>query len=95
MRIRRLDLARPLRATFAAISVWLVLQTPVAAQACAVCSAGKDEENALAFLLSTIFMSLMPLGAIGTLVFVLWRRIQKLEQEQARPPASDAQPTRP
>ena len=54
---------------------------PSVAQACAVCTAGRDEENALAFLLSTIGMSLMPLVALGTLVFVLWRRIQKLEVE--------------
>ena len=62
---------------------WVVIATPSIASACAVCSAGKDEENALAFLLSTIFMSLMPLAAIGTLVFVLWRRMQKLEAESA------------
>ena len=63
---------------------WCVLSltaAPSIAQACAVCTAGRDEENALAFLLSTIGMSLMPLVALGTLVFVLWRRIQKLEAE--------------
>jgi len=59
------------------------VQLPVVAQACSVCSAGRDEENAAAFLLSTIFMSLLPLIAIGTLVYVLWRRIQKLEAETA------------
>ena len=28
-------------------------------------------------------MSLLPLAALGTLVFVLWRRFQKLEQANA------------
>jgi len=56
---------------------------PGMATACSVCTAGKDEENQLAFLLSTIFMSLLPLIVIGTIVFVLWRRIRKLEQEEA------------
>ncbi len=66
------------------LAAWCLLSltaAPAIAQACAVCTAGRDEENALAFLLSTIGMSLMPLVALGTLVFVLWRRIQKLEAE--------------
>jgi hypothetical protein len=61
----------------------IVVHGPRVAEACSVCTAGRDEENQLAFLLSTIGMSLMPLIAIGTLVFVLWRRIQKLEAETA------------
>lgn len=75
---------------------WLALAAaPSLAQACAVCTAGRDEENALAFLLSTIGMSLMPLLALGTLVFVLWRRIQKLEAEdRAAQTAQNGQATR-
>lgn len=66
-----------------------LLWAPSIARACAVCTAGRDEENAFAFLMTTIFMSLMPLAAIGLVVFVLWRRMQKLEAEQAaREPAS-------
>ena len=37
--------------------------------------------------MTTLFMSLMPLLAIGTLIFVLWRRIQKLEAEREDAPA--------
>lgn len=63
---------------------WIVtVAVPSVAAACAVCTAGKDEENAFAFLMTTIFMSIMPLAAIGTLIFVLWRRIQKLDAERA------------
>ena len=73
----------------------LVILTPELARACAVCTAGRDEENQLAFLLSTLGMSLMPLIAIGTLVFVLWRRIKKLEAETAvAADALDALPSR-
>ena len=64
------------------VVAWLVLQAPGLAAACSVCSAGRDEENQAAFLLSTIFMSLLPLLVIGTFVFVLWRRIRKLEAEE-------------
>jgi hypothetical protein len=58
---------------------WMIVYIPAVANACSVCSAGRDEENQTAFLLSTLFMSLLPLIAIGTLVYILWRRIQKLE----------------
>jgi hypothetical protein len=61
---------------------WLIVSLlPTVVHACSVCTAGRDDENATAFLLSTLFMSLLPLTAIGTLVYVLWRRIKKLEAE--------------
>ena len=66
----------------AALIAGVLVHAPTVVSACAVCTAGKDEENAFAFLMTTIFMSIMPLAAIGTLVFVLWRRIQKLEAER-------------
>jgi len=60
--------------------VWLGwLAAPGLAGACSVCTAGRDEENQLAFLLSTIFMSVLPLLVIGTIVFVLWRRFRQAE----------------
>lgn len=68
------------KAAFVALA-WLLVQLPSVARACAVCTAGRDEENQLAFLLSTIFMSALPLLAVGTLVFVIWRRLRKLEDE--------------
>lgn len=61
---------------------WGVTTLPSLASACAVCTAGRDEENAFAFLMTTLFMSIMPLAAIGSLVYFLWRRIQKLEAER-------------
>ena len=64
---------------------WLVTLSPSIASACSVCTAGRDEENAAAFLMTTIFMSILPLLALGTFVYVLWRRFQKLEAESAPP----------
>lgn len=57
-----------------------IVFSPRALLACAVCTSGRDDESNAAFLVSTIFLSLLPLGALGTLVFVLWRRFQKIEQ---------------
>ena len=59
----------------------MILATPAIARACAVCTAGREEENQLSYLLTTIFMSVLPLVAVGTLGFVLWRRFKKLEAE--------------
>ncbi len=70
-----------LKALLAFCAVWILASVPRAALACAVCTAGREDENNTAFLISTIFLSVLPLAALGTLVFVLWRRIQKLEAE--------------
>ncbi|HEB91727.1 MAG TPA: hypothetical protein ENI85_19285 [Deltaproteobacteria bacterium] len=64
-----------------AVAAWALPLLPSLARACSVCTAGRDEENAAAFLLTTIFMSILPLAALGTLVFVIWRRFRKLEAE--------------
>ena len=74
---------------WAAAVAWMVVHFPAIANACSVCSAGRDEENQTAFLLSTLFMSLLPLIAIGTLVYILWRRIQKLEAETTTSSSAD------
>lgn len=76
---------RTARALLALTASWVVavavLSTPAIARACAVCTAGREEENQLSYLLTTIFMSVLPLAAVGTLGFVLWRRFKKLEAE--------------
>ena len=76
--------------SIAPIIAAVLLHLPSVASACAVCTAGRDEENAFAFLMTTIFMSIMPLAAIGTLVWVLWRRIQKLEAQREEAAATGA-----
>lgn len=61
-----------------------IVCAPRVLMACAVCTAGRDDESNAAFLVSTIFLSLLPLLALGTFVYVLWRRFQKLEQAGTR-----------
>ena len=53
---------------------------PTAAQACAVCGAA-TENNQMAFLAMTLFMSLMPLAAIGGIAWWVWRRTKALDAE--------------
>ena len=50
--------------------------------ACAVCF-DANEESRGAFLGTTIFLSLFPLGMIGGLIFWIWRRAVAINAEEA------------
>lgn len=67
---------------------WALVAAPRLAEACAVCTSGREDESNTAFLISTIFLSLLPLAGLGTLVFVVWRRLRALEA--GREPAAAA-----
>jgi len=59
---------------------------PEVASACAVCGFGR-EENRAAFLLTTIFLSALPLVAIGGIVGWLWYRARSCAAEPSPAPA--------
>lgn len=77
-------------------AIALTVVAPKLVQACAVCTTGREDENNTAFLISTIFLSLLPLAGLGTLVFVIWRRLRALEGEgrgiEAAPAAGASAP---
>lgn len=52
------------------------LFAPSLAMACATCSDPEDASNG-AFLVSTIFLSFLPLVAIGGLVYGVWRHMNR------------------
>ena len=60
---------------------------PSLAQACAVCMGGREDDTRLAFLISTGFMSVLPLAVIGGLVWWLVRRARAREREALPAPA--------
>ena len=66
----------------APLTLGLLVAAPRLAVACSVCSAGRDEENRIAFIITTAFMSLLPLLLIGGLVLWLWGRFRALEEQQ-------------
>jgi hypothetical protein len=68
----------------------LPLLLPRLASACAVCSAGRDDETRLAFLLTTLFLSVLPLGIVGGAVWWLVRRSRQLARESGSLPATVA-----
>jgi len=57
----------------------LVVGSPEIAQACSVCSAGRDDEVRAAFVGTTIFLSVLPPVAIGAGVLWLRRRLREME----------------
>lgn len=49
--------------------------------ACAVCGGGDSEATRKAFIDTTIFLSLLPLGLIGGTVLWVWKRSQAPEDQ--------------
>ena len=69
---------------------WLAIAAlPDPAAACSVCYAGA-EESRKAFLLTTVLLSLLPLGMIGTFVWWIWRRMREAEASNHALPFGDA-----
>ena len=100
MRRTRAAAGRLVTAGLSLVLVPITVAMPRLVSACAVCTSGRDDESNAAFLVSTIFLSLLPLAALGTLVFVLWRRIRALETESngaeaLRSPGASAAPVTP
>jgi hypothetical protein len=60
-------------------TIALIVQAPRVAAACAVCSAGREDETRLAFLLTTILLSVLPPLAVGGTVWWIARRARTLE----------------
>jgi len=51
-----------------------LLAAPRVAQACSVCTGGQKEEVGRAFLVGSLFLSVLPLAAIGALAWWVRRR---------------------
>lgn len=73
-----------LRRWVALVVVAVALLTPEVALACPVCFDPRDE-NRFAFLGTTIFLSLLPLGMVGAMVTWVRQRSRKLDQDEKTP----------
>lgn len=73
----------PVRTAIAALLCAAALAAPRLALACSVCSAGREDETQTAFLLTTVFLSALPLSMFAGLGFWLWRR-HKLRERASR-----------
>ena len=57
-----------------------LLALPRVAAACPVCNANGDEESRVAFILTTVFLSALPVAMIGIGAWFVWRRIRSAER---------------
>lgn len=63
----------------------LIVTSPALAEACAVCGAARSEASRDAFIATTVFMTLLPLLAIGGVVLWLRRRARRLAEPSVAP----------
>ncbi len=74
---------------FRALAFAAASLTSLSAFACPVCGAAKDDATRDAFILMTVFMSLLPLAMLGGLAWWVIRRVRQLdlEEQSAQDPA--------
>lgn len=56
---------------------------PRLAAACSVCGAGPDDKTQGAFVMGSLFLSVLPLALIGGTVWLLVRRARRIAAEEA------------
>lgn len=77
-----------IRAWLLGITAALVLWSPEISRACAVCFAGSGEEARKAFVNMTVFLTFLPLLAIGGVIWWLRRRAHQLSTRLSRAESS-------
>lgn len=76
--------ARQLSVSLAAgLALALLLATPEVAQACAVCFSGKDDETRVAFIITSVLLTFLPILLVGGVVAWIVRRVRQLERAEA------------
>ena len=76
------------RACILATALILLMALPELALACPVCFDARDE-NRQAFLMTTAFLSLLPLGMVAGAGLWLRRRARQVDAEDGRSEATD------
>jgi hypothetical protein len=61
----------------------LVASLPRAAEACAVCLSGREDDNQRAFLAGTILLSTLPVALIGGIAWYIRRRAREIAAREA------------
>jgi hypothetical protein len=66
-----------------AVLATVLAGAPRAAEACAVCMGARDEQTRFAFLITTIFLSVLPLSLVGAVIWYLRKRFRELDSARA------------
>jgi uncharacterized membrane protein YhhN len=62
--------------------VFLLLLAPSVSQACSQCLATRTRETKIAFIATTVFLSVMPLLLVGAIALWLRKRVREAEERQ-------------
>jgi hypothetical protein len=79
-----------IRAAKASLVVLVALAAPEAARACSVCGAGREDETRVAFLVTTLFLSVLPLAMLGGLLLWVRHRLRRTAEDAREPIAPPA-----
>ena len=79
-----------LRRLPAPLLVAVLLFAPSVSQACSQCLATRTRENQIAFIATTVFLSIMPLLVAGGIALFLRKRVREMKaREEARAAARE------
>jgi hypothetical protein len=67
----------------------MLVGAPGVAHACPMCFTGGNS-NSMAFVWGSLLLMFVPTAAIGTLVYLAWRRIRDIDSGFVRPPLATA-----
>lgn len=84
-------LGRTAMRVFAPLLAFGLAWAPRAAEACAVCMGGREDENRAAFIGTTVFLSVLPLALIAGIALWLRKRIREVEAARGADPRVGAQ----
>jgi hypothetical protein len=73
------------RAAFATLLSAACAALPRAAEACAVCMSGREDDTQRAFLLGTLLLSSLPFALIGGLILWIRRRAREQAARELHP----------
>ncbi len=83
------------RRLWAPVFALAVVAWPRWADACSVCMSGREDENQLAFLLTTAFLSIAPLAMIGGIALYIRSLIRRAQNERPAERAAAEPVTKP
>ncbi len=81
---------RALHKASAPLVVMVLLWAPRVSEACSQCLATRTRENQLAFIWTTVLLSVMPLLVVGGIAFWLRQRLRAAAAERNAPPNGEA-----
>ena len=71
----------------------ILVVVPRWAEACSVCSAGREDETRTAFIVTTAGMTALPFVLVGGMVWYVRRRFIEAEKTERREKAADSTPS--